>query len=312
MTITLFKSPLYKMHTSLFIKIFPIQNDPVVYAIPLFILLIAIEIYLDWKEKKALYEKKDAIASITMGLGSVLINSGMKILAFSWFSWLYQYHLLEIGTHWWSWLLLLFADDFTFYWHHRWSHEVRVLWAAHVNHHSSQHYNLSTALRQSWVEYIYKYIWWSWLPLLGFEPLYIMIMISLNLIYQFWVHTEFIYRFPRWFEMIFNTPSHHRVHHAMNPLYLDRNHAGILIIWDKIFGTYQEENESIKPTYGITVNIHTFNPIEIATHEYKNLYYDIQRAPTWLDKFKYIFYPPGWSHDGSTKTAKELRDVKES
>lgn len=283
--------------------------DPVLYAIPIFIFLIAIEVYMDWRDKKAIYEKQDAIASISMGLGSVFINSVMKILAFSWFSWLYQYQLWDIPMQWYGWILLLLADDFTFYWHHRLSHEIRLLWAAHVNHHSSQHYNLGTALRQSWVEYIYKYIWWTWLPLLGFPPVYIMIMISLNLIYQFWVHTELIDRFPRWFEFLFNTPSHHRVHHAMNTQYLDRNHAGILIIWDKIFGTYQVEDPAQKPIYGITENIHTYNPIQIATHEYKNLYHDLQRAPSWLDRCKYIFYPPGWSHDGSSKTAKELREI---
>jgi sterol desaturase/sphingolipid hydroxylase (fatty acid hydroxylase superfamily) len=157
-----------------------------------------------------------------------------------------------LGWHWWVWILILFADDFTFYWHHRLSHEIRVLWAAHVNHHSSTTMNLATALRQSWAEQLYKYFWWLWLPVVGFPPLMILMMMSISLIYQYWVHTELIRKMPKWFEFLFNTPSHHRVHHASNVRYLDQNHAGILIIWDRLFGTFAEERDDEKPVYGIT------------------------------------------------------------
>lgn len=290
------------------VQMMPTESDPVVYAIPFFLTLIAIELYVNYKENMDLYaDKKEAYASIGMGLGSLVINIIMKALAYTGYIWLYQFRLFEIGWHWWSWVLILFADDFTFYWHHRLSHEVRVLWAAHVNHHSSQTLNLATALRQSWAEQLYKYIWWIWLPLVGFPPLMILMMMSVSLIYQYWPHTELIKKMPRWFEFIFNTPSHHRVHHASNVRYLDQNHGGILIIWDRLFGTFQEELDAEKPKYGITTNINTYNLFKIAGHEYADLWKDIKRAPTFKDKLKYIFYPPGWSHDGPDLRARTLR-----
>ena len=286
----------------------PPETDPVLYAIPFFILAIATELYINHREQKNLYtDGKEALASIGMGLGSLVINIIMKGLAYGVYTILYQYRLYEIGWHWWSWVLILFADDFTFYWHHRLSHEVRVLWAAHVNHHSSQSYNLATALRQSWAEQLYKYFWWLWMPLVGFHPLMMLMMMSISLIYQYWPHTEVIRKFPRWFEFLFNTPSHHRVHHASNIRYLDCNHGGILIIWDRLFGTFSEEQDFDKPVYGITKNIHTYNLFKIATHEFADLWQDIKTAPTLGDKLRYLFLPPGWSHSGPDQRAKTLR-----
>ena len=287
-------------------KLMPVESDPVVYAIPFFITLIAIELFINWKEALELYESKEAISSIGMGLGSLVINVVMKGLAYGAYTYLYQFHIFNIGWHWWAWILILFADDFTFYWHHRLSHEIRVLWAAHVNHHSSQTMNLATALRQSWGEQFYKYIWWMWMPLFGFEPLMMLMMMSISLIYQYWVHTELIKKMPKWFEFLFNTPSHHRVHHASNVRYLDQNHAGILIIWDRLFGTFAEEKDEEKPVYGITKNINTYNLFKIASHEFIDLGKDIKRAPAFKDKLKYIFYPPGWSHDGPDLTARKF------
>lgn len=283
------------------------KDDPVTYAIPFFIIAISIELYINWKEHLNLYNAKEAAASIGMGLGSLVINIVMKALAFGIYTVIYEYRLFEIGWHWWSWVLILFADDVTFYVHHRLSHEIRILWAAHVNHHSSETMNLATALRQSWAEQLYKYIWWLWMPLVGFDPLMILMMMSFSLIYQYWVHTELIKRMPAWFECIFNTPSHHRVHHASNIRYLDQNHAGILIIWDRMFGTFAAERDEEKPIYGITKNIHTYNLFKIASHEFIDIWKDVKRAPTFADKLKYIFYPPGWSHDGPDQTAKTLR-----
>lgn len=288
-------------------KLVPVESDPVVYAIPFFLTLIAIELFINWRESLELYEKKEALSSIGMGLGSLVINVVMKGLAYGAYTILYQHRLFDLGWTWYAWVLILFADDFTFYWHHRLSHEIRVLWAAHVNHHSSTTLNLATALRQSWAEQLYKYFWWFWLPLVGFPPLMILMMMSISLIYQYWVHTELIRRLPRWYEFIFNTPSHHRVHHASNVRYLDQNHAGILIIWDRMFGTFTEERDDDKPVYGITKNINTYNLFKIAGHEFVDLWHDVKRAPTFKDKLKYIFYPPGWSHDGPDHRARSLR-----
>lgn len=283
-------------------------DDPVTYAIPFFLITIGIELYINWKEKLNLYEPKDALASIGMGLGSLVIDVVMKGLAFGTYTYLYEhYSFFQLGWHWWVWVLILFADDFTFYWHHRLSHEVRILWAAHVNHHSSQSMNLATALRQSWGEQLYKFFWWLWMPFFGFHPLMMMMMMSISLIYQYWVHTELIRKMPSWFEFFFNTPSHHRVHHASNVRYLDQNHAGILIIWDRLFGTFVEEDPKEKPVYGITKNIHTYNLFKIASHEYIDIWRDVQRAPGLMNKLKYIFMPPGWSHDGPDQRAKTLR-----
>jgi len=134
-----------------------------------------------------------------------------------------------------------------------------------------------------------------------------LMMMSISLIYQFWPHTELIRKFPKWFEFIFNTPSHHRVHHASNVRYLDQNHAGILIIWDRLFGTFSEESKEEKPVYGLTKNITSYNPLVIVSHEYKDIWKDVQRAPSFSDKLKYLFYPPGWSHDGEDLRAKTLR-----
>lgn len=289
------------------LQFMPFEYDPVVYAIPFFLITIGLELYINWKERKGLYETKDSLASIGMGIGSLVIDLIMKTLAFTAYIYLFQFRLFDIGWHWWSWVLILFADDFTFYWHHRLSHEVRILWAAHVNHHSSEHYNLSTALRQSWAEQLYKFFWWMWLPLIGFDPLMMMMMMSFSLIYQYWVHTELIHRFPKWFEFVFNTPSHHRVHHASNIRYLDQNHAGILIIWDRLFGTFSEERDEEKPVYGITKNIHTYNLFKIASHEFVDIWHDVKNAPTFSDKLKYIFYSPGWSHNGPDLRARTLR-----
>lgn len=288
-------------------KIFPPENELVNYAIPFFILLLIIEIFLSYRLNKEVYQWKDASASLTMGIVSAGINFFMKSIAFGVYSMIYEFRIFEIGWAWWAWVLMLIADDFTFYWHHRLSHEVRILWAAHVNHHSSQYYTLATALRQSWAELFYKYIWWLWLPLIGFHPIMILMMMSVSLIYQFWPHTELIHKLPAWFEFVFNTPSHHRVHHASNARYLDRNHGGILIIWDRIFGTFSEEVDSEKPIYGITTNINTYNPLKIATHEFLAIWQDVKNAKGFSNKIKYLIYPPGWSAEGKDQTANTLR-----
>lgn len=283
-----------------------LEEDPTVYFIPGFISLILIEIWLGYREKRNIHKDlKDSAASIGMGIGSLILGVGVKTVAYGFFVFLHQFRIFDLGPEkWYAWILLLFADDFSFYWHHRLSHQVRILWAAHVNHHSSVNYNLAVALRQSWTEEFYKYFFYLWLPIMGFDPLMVLAMMSFSLIYQFWVHTETIGRlgFLEWF---LNTPSHHRVHHASNTRYLDRNHAGILIIWDRLFGTFEPETE--KPRYGLTTNIHTYNLFTIAFHEFGNIWNDVKRAPTLAHKLRYLVMPPGWSHDGRTMTSDQLR-----
>ncbi len=293
--------------------------DPTVYAIPVFILLVIIEIWIITKQHQLKYDYSEAFASINMGIGVVFVNIVSKAFYITLFFIIYKYRIFDsLGPdtfegffnlawhkeHWYAWVLLFFADDFTFYWCHRFMHEVRVLWAGHVNHHSSQEYNYATALRQGWWEDIFKYVFWIWLPFVGFHPIMIFFMIQFSLIYQFFVHTEQISKLG-FLEKFLNTPSHHRVHHSSDLHYLDKNYGGVLIIWDKMFGSFEEE--TFQPKYGLTVNIDTKNPLKIATHEIIALSKDVGRAKTWKDKFKYLILGPGWTHDGEDKRAKVLQ-----
>ncbi|HZW63840.1 MAG TPA: sterol desaturase family protein [Flavobacteriaceae bacterium] len=284
----------------------------IVWAIPFFILAMLLELYVTTRDKFKTakgYTAKDAFASITMGLGNVFLGFVSKVLVLGAFFLLYEnFRLFTIPITWWSFVLLFFADDFSYYWFHRISHECRIFWASHVVHHSSEYYNLSTALRQTWSGGFYTFVFWLWLPLLGFHPAMILLQMSISLLYQFWIHTETIDKMPKWFEAIMNTPSHHRVHHGSNPLYLDRNHAGILIIWDKLFGTFQPEVESEKVTYGLVKNINSYHPLKIAFIEWVYLFKDVFRGKITLkDRLLYFIKPPGWKHDGTGKVSKDLR-----
>jgi len=193
-----------------------------------------------------------------------------------------------------AWPLALVGWDFIYYWNHRFQHESRFLWAIHVVHHSSEHYNLSTALRQPVAESLGVFIPTGLLALLGVPPKMIEDSRAINLIYQFWVHTDLIPKLGA-FEKVFNTPSHHRAHHGANRQYLDRNHAGILIIWDKLFGTFEEEDEPV--VYGLTKNINTFNPVKIALHEHADIAQDVVRADNWPDRISYVVRGPGWAYE---------------
>lgn len=279
------------------------------FAVPVFLISIVMELVIDKRQHKGLYMGKDTMVSFSMGILSLIVEFIPKILAFIAFYYLHEISPLRdvVGRQWWAWGLLLVADDFAYYWFHRLNHEVRIFWAGHVSHHSSVHLNLGTALRQGVGERLHKFFFWMWIPLLGFDPLMIYTMMAVSLMYQFWTHTELIHRLPGWYEFIFNTPSHHRVHHASQARYLDRNHAGILIIWDRMFGTFSGELDEDKPKYGLTHNIESYNPAYVAVHEYGAIWRDVKRAEKWSDKLKYIFYPPGWSHDGPDLRAKTLR-----
>ncbi len=281
----------------------------ILYAIPFFVISMLLELYITTKRNIKTYTTKDAFSSIAMGLGNVAIGFLSKAIVLGALLFVYEhFRFFTIPIAWWSFLLLFFADDLSYYWFHRISHENRLFWASHVIHHSSKHYNLSTALRQTWTGGFYSFIFWLWLPLLGFHPGMIMFMMGISLLYQFWIHTEAIDKMPRWFETVFNTPSHHRVHHGNNPIYLDRNHAGILIIWDKMFGTFQPELEEEKVTYGLVSNINTYNPIIIAFKEWGALFKDAFTGnKSIINRIKYLYKPPGWTHDGTGKLSENLR-----
>ncbi|PCJ81187.1 MAG: C-5 sterol desaturase [Bacteroidetes bacterium] len=283
------------------------MGDITNYAIPFFILTLIIEISISIYGNKKYYTSKDAIASISMGLGSIATSLLTKGAKFGIFSFIYAYRITEIPMVFWGIVLLILADDFSYYWFHRLSHRVRYFWASHVVHHSSTHYNLSTALRQTWTgELSGSFLFYAWMPLVGFDPLWILTAQSISLIYQYWIHTEVIKVLPAPIEYIFNTPSHHRVHHASDLKYLDMNYAGILIIWDRLFGTFIKESET--PKYGLVTNIKTYNIIRIALSEWRSVFIDVWNAPGILNKLKYIWGPPGWSHDGSRLTTDQMRN----
>ncbi len=274
------------------------------YAIPAFVALLAVEaISFVVARNEALvgYDLKDSATSISMGLGNVVINFGWKFVVLVVYAALYELTPLRIPAGaWWAWVLLFFADDLAYYWFHRISHEVRVFWASHVVHHSSQHYNLSTALRQTWVPMTYLPFWLP-LALAGFPPWMILTQQAISLMYQFWIHTERIGRLWRPLEFVLNTPSHHRVHHGANEQYLDRNYAGILIIWDRMFGTFAGEDERVR--YGLTKNIQTFRPMEVAFHEYRAIARDVRGAPGWRERAGYMLRGPGWAPSGGAAGA---------
>ena len=294
----------------------PELPDLILYAIPFFVITLLIEGYIIIKHTPKTYATKDAVTSILTGLiGNVIIgNLITKVIPLIIFTYIWEhYRLTTIPFVWWSWLLIFFLEDFAYYINHRIGHRSRLFWASHVVHHSSEKYNLSTALRQTWTGGFYGFVFWAWLALLGFHPVMIFAQMSISLIYQYWIHTELINKMPKWFEYIFNTPSHHRVHHGNNPLYLDKNYAGILIIWDRMLGTFQAELEEEKVVYGLTTNIKTYNILKIAFNEWIVLFKDVFSAKTsFINKLKYFLKPPGWRHDGTGIQSEDmLREWKE-
>jgi sterol desaturase/sphingolipid hydroxylase (fatty acid hydroxylase superfamily) len=274
------------------------------YAVPAFLGLMLVEWFVTRRRGMDAYEGRDTAASLSMGIGNQIVAIAAHGLTFGLMLFLYEHRFFELGTGAAVWLVLFFAEDFTYYWFHRGSHEVRFLWAAHVNHHSSQRYNLSTALRQSWTTPFTTLLFYWWLPLAGFHPVMIATATAISLLYQFWIHTETIDRLGP-LEAIFNSPSHHRVHHGSNVEYLDRNHGGILIVWDRLFGTFEPERAAVQ--YGLTKNLHTFNPFRIAFHEWAALAADVRAATSWRDRAGYLLRAPGWRPDGQGQTARDLQ-----
>lgn len=281
--------------------------SPIDFAIPAFIVLVVLEMLWARKNAPEKYEPRDTLTSLALGTGSQVSGLLTGGLVFALALWLYEHRLFNIGWVWWAFALCFVLDDFAYYWAHRTGHRVRWFWASHVNHHSSQHYNLSTALRQTWTGFFaLGFIFRIPLALLGFHPAMLLFVGAINLIYQFWIHTEAIGKLPRWFEYVMNTPSHHRVHHATNPRYLDSNYAGTLIIWDRMFGSFIEEVEGEHIRYGIVKQLGTFNLLHSVFHEWIGIFKDVWSAP-WNAKLGYIWRPPGWSHDNSRETSETIR-----
>ena len=280
-------------------------RDPVALAVPFFVLFVAVEALAAYvlederPEGDAApvgvggYERRDTVASLTMGAVSVLTMTLWKSAGLVVYALLFAYVApwqLPVEA-WWTWALAIVGVDFLFYWAHRVAHRVRLVWATHQAHHSSEHFNFATALRQKWNN-SHELVLWAPLPLLGVPPALVFLGFSVSLVYQFFVHTERVRTLWRPVELVLNTPSHHRVHHGSDPEYLDRNYGGILIVWDRLFGSFQPELH--RPTYGLTTPVGTYHVLRLQTHEYAAIARDVRAAPRLRDKLGYVFGPPGW------------------
>ena len=259
------------------------------YAVPVMIILVLAEWGISAYQKRNLYDKKDLLAAATIGIGNLIVSAIIKTALFA--SVLFFLNLVpwSIPPVWWSYILCLIAIDFCRYWAHRIAHENRFWWATHVTHHNSEKYNWSVSFRLSWVQHI-KFIFFVPVALMGFHPIVFFICHQIEVLYQFWIHTEYIRKLPRPIEYIFTTPSHHRVHHATNEKYMDRNYGSTLIIWDRMFGTFQQEEE--QAVYGITKPVGTYNPITLVFHEWRDIYKDVSSARNLSEVRKYLFGRP--------------------
>lgn len=278
-------------------------------SIPVYLVFIVTEIRIGKVRKRDHYNLRDSLISLWMGLAGGTLDFSLKFITLGVLDWCNAHAILQpdLLTYYplAAWFLVFLAQDFCFYWLHRSEHYSRVLWAVHSNHHSSEKYNYTVALRSSVLQPLYRFVFYIPVALLGFDGLTIMFMYALNQFYQFFLHTELIGKLPAWYEAIFVTPSHHRVHHASNIKYLDKNMGQVLIVWDKLFGTFQKEDEA--PAYGLTKRLDTSHPLKVIFNEWTGIRRDLAKPGPLKQKLAYLFKAPGWSHDGSSKTSDELR-----
>ncbi len=277
-------------------------------VIPFFFLAMGIEWAYMRAKKKNWYRINDSVNNLILGIGQQLWDLVFKGVTFGVYIWAYNnYSVFKIQATWWSFILCLIVFDLFFYWAHRWGHEVNIFWGAHSVHHQSEEYNLSVALRQSWFHHILAFFIFIPIPLMGFDPVTFGSAALVQTLYQFWIHTKAIGKLPRWFEFWLNTPSHHRVHHAINPAYIDKNHAGVFMIWDRLFGTFKEEEADTEITYGITTQLKSWNAAWANMHYYVEIFQKA-RLMKWKDKLKMLIAKPGWLPDymGGFEDAKEV------
>ncbi len=278
-------------------------------SIPFYSLVIIAEILFSNVQHKKYY----SLSSTFQNIYFTLLNAGIDLILRALFyiailACCYLHHFIKIENVYLYWIVLFFLEDLAFYVEHRVDHYCRIFWAVHVTHHSSDEYNLTTGFRSSVFQPVYRFVYFIPIAFLGFSPLDIIFMYSITQTYGILVHTQYIKKMPGWFEAFFVSPSHHRVHHASNVIYLDKNMGMCLIIWDKLFGTFQEELEAETIVYGLTKPIaKTNSPFKIILHEWVAIGKDLSKSISFATKLKYLFMPPGWSHDGSSLTAAEMR-----
>nr|WP_068892612.1 sterol desaturase family protein [Pedobacter panaciterrae] len=280
--------------------------DYIALSVPVFFILIGIELAYSFYKKLNYYRLNDSISNLSQGIGQQVTGVFMKTAVFFGYMYIFEHwRLFDLPKTIWTWIILFIGVDFFYYWFHRMSHQVNVLWAAHIVHHQSEEYNLTVALRQSWFQGWFSWVFYLPLAFMGFDPIMFLTLSAFNTLYQFWIHTRAIKNMGP-LEWIINTPSHHRVHHGSNPKYIDKNHAGTLIIWDRIFGTFQKEEDEVY--YGITTPLASWNPIWANVHYWSELWSTAKQSPKWSDKINVFIKPPGWfpAHLGGFKPAKDI------
>lgn len=267
--------------------------SPVILAIPMYFTLMGIELAFEGYTKQKTYRLNDAVTNISTGTLQQLSGTFLVLFKIGLYTFVFtHFRIVDIPANTWSFIVLFFLWDFCYYWEHRMAHTISLFWGGHSVHHQSEDYNLSVALRQSSTSFFWGLPFYLPLAIMGFDPTQFVLAGGFNLLYQFWIHTEHIDRMPRWFEWFFNTPSHHRVHHGRDPKYIDKNFTGVFIIWDRMFGTFQEEEE--RPTYGVTTPLNSWNPVYANFAHYKYLYETVGQAKNWKDKLGILFNKPGW------------------
>lgn len=300
--------------------------NPLVWGTPLFVVLVLLELaYSKSHGKDGLYSWKDLFASGSMGLGTVLMTPFLKVIsATTIFYLVYELFNPEVegirtnimgyasfGWAWYIWLICQFFDDFSYYWLHRFNHTVRFMWAAHIVHHSSDHFNFGTGLRNGWVTMLYKPMFYMWLPAIGFHPEMVLVCLGIESLWQFQLHTQYVPKLG-FLEKFLNTHQQHQVHHARNVEYLDKNHGGYLNLFDKLFGSWKESEDHINIEYGVVHEPNSYNPLIIVSHEYRDIWRDVKSSKSLYEAFMYVFGEPGWSPDGSSQTVKQIqRELKE-
>lgn len=270
--------------------------DYIALSIPVFFLLIGMELLVSKLKHTKLYRFNDAITNLSCGIGQQVLGIFLKTVLVLFYVFIYDhFRLTTMPNGVLTWILLFIGIDFFYYWFHRLTHEISVMWGSHVVHHQSEEYNLTVALRQGWVQSIFSTIFYLPLAFIGFNPVLFLTINAFQTLYQFWIHTRTIGKLPKWFEFIFNTPSHHRVHHGVNPIYIDRNHGGTLIIFDRMFGTFQEEQEEV--VYGVTQQPNSWNPLWLNVEYWAWMWKTMLKSRTWKDRWKVLTKEPGWQPD---------------
>lgn len=275
---------------------------------PFFIAFILLELVVSWWFGRALYKVRDTATNVYLATLNIGLDALMKTVSFLVLGWFYSHRIYQIENPYLYWFLALVIQDFLYYIHHCADHYIRICWAVHVTHHSSEEFNITTGFRSPVFQPLYRYWFFTPMALLGFAPLHIMFAYAVNQTYGTLMHTQTVRKLPSWYEFIFVTPSHHRVHHASNPRYLDRNMGMVLIIWDRIFGTFTPEDPTEPVRYGLTKNLEDKSPLNVVLHEWKSIVYDVtQPGLSFKQRLGYLFAVPGWSHDGSRMTSQDVR-----